>query len=123
MCCLISSGDVIVARFPYSNPPKNKFCICICPNELLFLVINSKFYRFAGADSQIRIFRDELSLLEYDSYIDTSKAYCLDACGVQKGVENGVYPLSSDTRSKIKFHVETQGYLPEHQKKLVLKNL
>lgn len=123
MCCLISAGDVVVARFPYSNPPKNKFCICICPNELLFLVINSKFYRFAGADSQIRIFKEELNLLEYDSYIDTSKAYCLDVCIVQKGLENGVSSLSVKTRERIKFHVKSQGYLPEYQKKLVLENL
>lgn len=122
-CPVISPGDVVIAQFPHSAPPKPKFSLCICLTEGLFFIISTKPYSFAPADSQVKIFETELKCLRYDSYIDVSKAYQLDQQLIHSAAKNGVFPLDTTARNRIKFSVENQSYLPEKQKKLVLANL
>ncbi len=69
MSISLAPGDVLKIYFDYSNPPKTKICLCICIERGVFLTINSKPYSAAPADSQIKIFKEELSILKYDSYI------------------------------------------------------
>jgi len=112
-------GEVALIRFPYSNPPKQKICLCICINDKLYFVISSKAYAWAPADSQIKIFKEELECLEYDSWLDVSKTYylTLPAGKIEKWV------LAKSAITRIKKAVEGQNYLPDRQKKLVLSNL
>lgn len=116
-------GDAVWLRFPFSEPPKNKICVCVCVEENVFLIVSTRAYRFAPADSQLRIFEAELGILEYDSYIDVSKSYTFPAEVIAKGVAKGTYPLADSARARIKHAVETQPYLPERIKKKILENL
>lgn len=120
---VVQPGEVIRLRFPHSNPPKIKICLCICIEQGLFLVISSAPYRAAPADSQITIFQSELECLQHDSWLDTSKAYELDTHTVELGAAAGVFRLADSARARIKHHVTGQPYLTAEQKALVLANL
>lgn len=111
-------------RFPYSSPPKKKLCLCVCSGENIFLIISSEAYRAAPADSQLAIFKEELTALTRQSYIDVSKYYdSFSPEAIAKGVEQGVHVLAQSARSRIKHCVADQPYLPGHVKKAILKNL
>ena len=120
---LMSPGDVIRIRFPYSDPPKQKISLCICLDHGLFFIISTKKYQWAPADSQITIFKEELGCLDYDSYLDVSKAYEIDSAIISKGVAGGVFRLADSALNRIVFAISSQGYLPENQKRLALANL
>ena len=120
----LNPGDALWLRFPHSDPPKNKICLCICVEEGFFLVISSKPYRAAPADSQVALYPEDLAILEHKSYLDTSKHYDdFLPHEIAKGISRGVYPLSNEARAKIKHIVSSQGYLSNRVKKKVLQNL
>lgn len=116
-------GQVIRIRFPYSSPPKYKYCLAICLTEKLFFIISSARYSMAPADSQVKLFKQELDCLSYDSWLDVSKAYTFEARDIATAEADGVYSLAKSGLERIKFAVSSQPYLPEKQKKLVLQNL
>lgn len=115
----LAPGEVALISFPFSNPPKDKFCLCICIESGLYFIISSKAHKWAPGDSQVKIFKEELGCLSYDSWLDVSKAYRLP-------LPNGNFDkweLARSAISRIKLAVEGQSYLPENQKQQVLDNL
>jgi hypothetical protein len=121
----LNPGDAILIRFPHSDPPKKKICVCVCVDENIFLVISSKAYAAAPADSQIKIFKKELDLLQYDSYLDASKYYeDFSPKEIERAVLSpGVFSLSKSARDRIKYRIGTQPYLIERVKKKIMNNL
>jgi len=120
----LKPGDAIWMRFPHSDQPKNKICLCICSEDNIFLIISSEPYSWAPADSQITIYKSELGILSKDSQLDVSKYY--DDFSLQeigRGIQKGAYPLSDSARSRIKHCVQNQRYLIERVKKKILANL
>lgn len=109
-------GQVARLSFPFSNPPKPKYCLCAAPG--LFLVIGSEPYRFAPADSQLRVFKEELAPLSHDSWIDVSKAYRLDP---PEGLPT--WPLAPSALGRIRHALTTQPYIPEALRKDILTSL
>lgn len=120
---MIKPGEVTILRFPYSNPPKPKICLCICIDQGLFFIISTAPYKWAPPDSQLKIFKEELSCLDYDSYLDVSKAYEFDPHTIEKGVTGGVYSLAPSALTRIKNALNGQSYLPEVQRSKALSNL
>ena len=85
------SGDVFHYHSLITKPPKDKFILCVCPEELLFFFINSKPPIPIGAG--VEITPSDLPCLSHVSYVDTSKMIM-------------VYPNELDetsTRGKIQF--------------------
>ena len=120
----LNPGEAVMLRFKNSNPPKNKICLCICIETGTFLIISSKPYTAAPADSQIRIFKEELTILEHDSYLDVSKYYDdFTEEDIRKGVAYGVHALSKSARDKIKHAVAGQRNLIKRVKNMILNNL
>jgi hypothetical protein len=120
----LKPGDALWIRFPHSEPPKSKICLCVCVEENIFLVISSKPYKAAPADSQLAIYPEELSILDHTSYLDTSKYYDdFPLREIEKGIRKGVHPLSRSAREKIIYAVSGQPYLMERVKKKILRNL
>lgn len=120
----INPGEAVMLRFKNSNPPKNKICLCVCIETGTFLIISSKPYTAAPADSQIKIFKDELGILDHDSFLDVSKYYDdFTEEDIKDGIDRGVFPLSESAKGKIKHIVGGQGYLIKRVKKMVLENL
>lgn len=117
---VILPGQVLRLGFPFSEPPKEKYCLCICPASRLFFVINSKQYRFAPADSQIVLFQAELSCLRHDSYLDVSKVYEFEQRLIDHGAKAGVYSLGRSALERVLFRVRSQRFLPARQQELVL---
>lgn len=120
----LTPGDALWLRFPYSTPPKNKICLCICVEDGIFLVVNSKPYKAAPADSQITLYPEDVAILEHKSYLDVSKYYSgFPPEEIARGISRGVQPLSNAARAKIKHIVSSQPYLIERVKRKVLRNL
>lgn len=120
----LTPGDAIWIRFPHSDPPKSKICLCVCADEGVFLIISSKPYKAAPADSQVAIYPEDLAILEHTSYLDVSKHYDdFPAHEVARGIDKGVFSLSVSARNKIKHIVGGQPYLIERVKKKILGNL
>ena len=120
----LTPGDAIWMRFPHSDPPKNKLCLCACIEDNIFLIISSKEYRAAPADSQIAIYKEDLAILDHRSFLDVSKYYDgFSSQEIERGIRNGVHPLSAPARARIKHIVSGQPYLIERVKKKVLANL
>ena len=68
---MLSAGDLILVNCQFTNPPKEKFAICVCPEEKLFFFINSRPRRLAEAQVEIQDY--ELDCLSHYSHVDTSK--------------------------------------------------
>ncbi len=117
-------GEAIWMRFPYSEPPKNKLCLCVCVEDNIFLLVNSKAFRAAPADSQIALFTEDLSCLVHKSFLDVSKSYDdFPIKEIERGINRGVYSLVISARNRIKHAVGGQPYLAERVKKKILSNL
>jgi hypothetical protein len=114
----LNPGECAFIEFPYSTPPKTKICLCICVHASLFFVISTLPFKNAPADSQIKIFKEELGCLEYDSWLDVSKAYSLPL--PEKITKK--WMLQSSALQRITMAVRSQRYLAEAQKQLVLDN-
>jgi len=120
----LTPGDAIWMRFPYSDPPKNKLCLCICIEEHIFLIISSRAYSAAPADSQIALHKEDLDVLSHRSFLDTSKYYDnFPPQEIARGIRGGVCPLSQPARARIKHIVSGQWYLIERVRKKILNNL
>jgi len=120
----LSPGDVIKARFPYSNPPKFKYLLAVCVTSQLFMVISSNPYKFAPADSQIEAFQGELECLEHDSWVDGKALYEIPVGAIRSAVESGdVWRPESSLIERIKRRVGESRHLPGSQIKMVLANL
>lgn len=120
---VVRPGDAVRLLFPHSNPPKRKICICVCIREGLFLVVNSRPYGRAPADSQLKVFKEELACLEYDSFLDASKTYRFETAAIREAAKGGVFRLAASALERIKSRIEGQGYLPREHKGLILANL
>lgn len=118
----MNPGQVIKIQFPYSDPPKLKYCLGICLRENLFFVISSNAYRWAPPDSQITIYKNELACLNYDSFLDVSKTYAFSAEEIAQAEKKGIFDLSPDAIKRIRSRVAGQSYLPKEQKDKVLEN-
>lgn len=110
------SGEVALLTFSHSTPPKLKYCLCGAPR--LFFVISSKPYTFAPADSQLKVFKEELGPLAYDSYLDVSKAYDIPVPDMVQ-----TWPLSTSAIKRIRNAIASQSYLPEVQRTEILNSL
>jgi len=120
----LTPGDAIWMNFPYSDPPKKKLCLCICVEENIFLIVSSKAYRGAPADSQLTLYTEDLAALSHQSFLDTSKYYdSFPPQEIARGIRGGVCPLSQPARDRIKHIVSGQRYLIERVKKKILNNL
>ena len=120
----LTPGDAIWMRFPHSRPPKNKICLCVCIEDNIFLIINSKAYSAAPADSQIALYKEDLAILEHHSFLDVSKYYDgFPPEEIARGIRHGAFPLSPSARARIKHIVGGQPYLIERVKKKILNNL
>lgn len=64
-------------------PPHDKFCICICPVNNLFMFVNSEKPMFRKArDLAVEIANHELHFIHHTSYVDTTKLMTFDAAEV-----------------------------------------
>ena len=120
----LTPGDAIWMRFPYSDPPKHKLCLCVCVEENIFLIVSSKAYSASPADSQIALYKEDLAFLSHQSFLDASKYYDnFPPQEIARGISDGVCPLSQSARARIKHIVSGQRYLIERVKKKILSNL
>jgi hypothetical protein len=120
----LTPGDALWLRFLHSAPPKNKICLCICVEEGIFLVISSKPYKAAPADSQVAVYPEDLSILTHTSYLDVSKCYDdFPPHEIARGISRGICPLSVAARARIKQIVNSQPYLLARVKKKILQQL
>lgn len=64
-------------------PPHDKFCICICPDNSLFVFVNSEKPAFRKAkDLAVEIANHEMHFIQHTSYVDTTKLMAFDAAVV-----------------------------------------
>ena len=120
----LKPGDAIWMRFTYSNPPKKKICLCVCVEDNIFLIISSKAYSGAPADSQVALHKEDLAILEHSSFLDVSKYYDgFSPQEIARGIRDGVHSLSPSARARIKHIVSGQPYLIERVKRKILNNL
>lgn len=66
--------EVIRVHCSFLANPHDKFCICICPDNNLFIFINSEPPQFRKARAlAVSIENYEATFLSHTSYIDTTK--------------------------------------------------
>lgn len=114
----ISAGDVIRIRANFTNPPKPKYLICVCPKNCYYLVINSEPYQLA-AEAQLRVTKGEIGALEHTSYIDTAKLVKLTRMETQGAVDadprcqrGSLLPV---LRTRVRALIEKHGIMPKDQ--------
>lgn len=121
---MLKAGDVVLIHCLSTNPPKDKFCICLCPTNKLFFFINSKQYW--PKDAQIMVQPHELTFLNHDSWIDTSKVINISQSEIRNAVKDKNRhkgSLSNLIRLRIKKMIKTHRHLPEAHVDVVNKNL
>ena len=117
---VLQPGDVLYIYCVYSNPPKNKYAICVCPHFPLFFFINT-YPRRTSPDAQVYIEKTELSCLRRDSYINTAAMFTFAQNELDKSEKRGV--LTDAIRARIIYAVSNHDYLPLRHKEIALKNL
>lgn len=113
-----SAGDVILVNCQLTNPPKEKFAICVCPEKKLFFFINSQPRRLAEAQVEIQDY--ELDCLSHNSHVDTSKVVTFSECELQTSRHKG--PLSNMLKLRIKRRVREHPHLAKRYADLVDRN-
>lgn len=105
-----ASGDVLHGYIRFTKPPKNKFLLCICPNELLFFFINSDPPSIE-ANAGFKLTPRHLACLSHVSYVNTAALITLKDHGINHMTRKGKIPLSL-CRQMVNF-AEAHGVLPE----------
>jgi hypothetical protein len=122
----IQAGDVIRVMAHFTQPPKPKILICVCPIKFKYLVISSKPFALAMS-AQLKVELTELKCLEHTSYVDTSKLITLSAMETQYVVDADQNchkgALLRKLRQEIKAMVLAHGIMPKDQTNLIGQNL
>lgn len=103
------SGDVFHYHSRVTRPPKDKFIICVCPEELLFFFINS--HPPVSEDAGVEIAPSELPCLSRVSYVDTSMMIMVYPDELDERSARG--RISSPLRRRIAACARSHGILPE----------
>lgn len=110
------------------NPPHDKFCICICPDQLWFLYINSEAPNFRKKrEFAIEVANHEvICLTKRVSYIDTATIIKdLDYEEIQKvlgDVSRQHGPLMPTIIEKIKYAVAHHGVFTQEETELIIQD-
>ena len=113
-------GEVILVRTTLTNPPKEKFAVCVCNARGLFFFINSEPRR-RKLDAQVLIHVHELGCLSHDSYIDTSQLRVFRPEEMATAQMKG--NISVSIRQRVKASVLNHGHLPPGHKAIIEQNL
>lgn len=113
-------GEVALLKFPYSDPPKQKFCLCVCLETSHFLVISSKHYPWAAASTQMKIFKEELGALSHESWLDMSTLYAIE---IPRGAAVKKWPLKKSAIQRILHAVPGISSLSPAQKECIIRSL
>lgn len=103
------SGDVFHYHSRITRPPKDKFIICVCPEEFLFFFINSNPPIAEGAGAEIT--PSDLPCLSRVSYVDTSMMIMVYPDELEETSARG--EISSSMRQKVAACARSHGILPE----------
>jgi len=103
------SGDVFHYHSRITRPPKDKFVICICPEELLFFFINSN--PPIAEDAGVEIRPTDLPCLNRVSYVDTSMMIMVYPDELDERSARG--GISPPLRRRIAACARSHGILPE----------
>lgn len=113
-------GDVFHFFVSWTNPPKNKFVVCIDPDLELFFFINSRPQRrgHPGVD----VWPSEVPCLAHKSFIHTTQLMRLYPTEAEQaaGARGSLPPA---VRQRVKEAVQHHGQLPSAYMRLVLTNL
>jgi hypothetical protein len=114
--------DVVRIHCADLVPPHDKFCICICPENRLFMFINSEPPKFRKArDLAVEIANFEVHFLNHTSYIDTTRLMqfdpaVVDAAWADQGRQMG--RIAPAIRARICAGVLAHEVMPESQRAL-----
>ncbi|MDE0332607.1 MAG: hypothetical protein OXL41_12125 [Nitrospinae bacterium] len=103
------SGDVFHYHSRITRPPKDKFVICVCPEERLFFFINSHPPIAEGAG--VEISPADLPCLSRVSYVDTSMMIMVYPDELDERSARG--GISPPLRRRIAACARSHGILPE----------
>lgn len=115
------TGEAYLVSCTYTNPPKNKFAICVCEKKPLLFFINSNPRSQFHPDSQILVKPSDFPFLTYDSYINTADVVTCagpPTCKVLKKFGN----IPQNIRQTIKATVANSSTLPLRFIKTIIKN-
>ena len=113
-----AAGDVVHA---YSRiAEKNKFLVCVCPDNHWYFFINSK-PRTRNPAAQVKIKKGEVGCLEQSSYVDTSKF--VHFTEDERQDMEVVGQLNDVVKSRIKNAVDEHDHLPGVHKTTVQDSL
>ena len=112
------SGDVFHYHSRITRPPKDKFIICVCPEELLFFFINSNPPIPDGAG--VEITPSDLPCLRHVSYVDTSMMIMVYPDELDETSARGEISLSM--RQEVAACARSHGILPERFLKILERN-
>jgi hypothetical protein len=77
----LRSGDVIRVWDHLTRPPKKKWHICVCPDQLLFFRINSRPY----FPPHLLLRAEDTEFLDHDSYVELMQLIRLKDAHVVRG--------------------------------------
>jgi len=112
------SDNVFHYHSRVTRPPKDKFIICVCPEELLFFFINSN--PPVAEDAGVDITPSDLPCLSHESYVDTSMMVMVYPDELDETSARGEISLS--TRRRIAACARSHGILPERFMGIVERN-
>jgi hypothetical protein len=113
----LATGDILYVYF--SQISRNKFVVCICPNNCYCFLINTDS-RKTSPDAQVTIKKTEYPYLDYDSFINTASIVQILVEDMDKGKKLGI--LKVGARNEIKGIMGISKYLPSAHKEIVLSN-
>jgi len=119
---MLTPGDVILAFCPFISPPKNKYCLCICPVDRFFLFVNTNQY-IPLAHGQVTIWKEELACLSYTSHVDVVSVFELPESTIKIAVSKGhVWPMQQSAKDRIKENAQSSRLLSPIYVRLLEKN-
>ena len=114
----MESCEVFYHHVRIIKPPKKKFILCICPEESLFFLINSKppIAEAAG----VEITPNDLNCLDHVSYVDTSLPMKFNSDEIDETQRRG--KISLPMRRKIVKCAKNHGILVERHLQILENN-
>lgn len=121
---MLQRWDVIKVWNSESNPPHEKYCICVCPIKKAFFFINSEppFARKAKEYS-LEIDRFQAQFLTKTSFIDTTRIQIFDfdnRVNQALTAQNHYGPISPTLQNAIKDMVIRHSALTDDIKNIIL---
>jgi hypothetical protein len=121
-----SKWDVILIwRADLQPTPKDKFCICLCPERFWFYYINTKPPKARKSKKcSIRLDSSEVYGLTHASYIDITSIVCIpesDICDALADEKRRKGSLIPEIRERILSAVQNNGVLTPAQRAVVLE--